>query len=313
MKALLLSYREDYYSTRRLLEALRARGHEAVRADPGRCDLGPGDGGRALRIGGTPASGFDFCLPRLSRARLDHTFRVVEALEDSGTLSLNPSASLRQARDKFEVFRVLRAAGLPTPETTLAADPDGASAAAESVGGFPVVMKPLRGTQGTGVSLVRDADTARALLRHYQSRGETAVFQAYVPEAREGDIRLITVGARVLGAIRRKGAEGDFRSNLHQGGSASPWGPSDALRDLASRAAAAFALRFAGVDVILTGREPMVIEVNASPGFGGFETATGVDVAAPVAELAERLLGDRLPWQDSFFPRPGPAPADETE
>ena len=297
MKTLLLSCREGYYSTRRLAEAIRGRGHEVVRADPGRCELGPGDGGRALRIEGAPASGFDLCVPRLSRLRLDHTVRIVRALGEAGTIPLNPPHGLQIARNKFETFRALRQAGLPTPDTTLAADPEAVAAAVESVGGFPAVMKPLRGTQGTGVVLVRDAGTARALLRRYQARGETAVFQAFVPEAAEGDVRLITVGARVLGAVRRRGAGGDFRSNLHQGGAASPFGASDALRDLASRAAAVFGLRFAGVDVILAGGEPRILEVNASPGFQGFEKATGLDVAGAVAELAERLQAD--PWTGS--------------
>jgi ribosomal protein S6--L-glutamate ligase len=291
MKVLLLSYREDYYSTRRLLEALRARGHEAVRADPGRCDLGPGDAGRALRIAGAPAPRFDLVVARLARARLDHTFRLVAALEDAGVPSLNPLRALRAARDKFEAFRTLRSAGLPAPETTLAADPEGAAAAAESVGGFPVVIKPPRGTQGSGVVLVRDAAGARAWLRHYQARGETAVLQAYVPEAADGDVRLLVAGGRVLGAILRRGAPGDFRSNLHQGGTAAAWPAPEGLRELATRAAAAFGLRFAGVDAVPGGREPLILEVNASPGFRGFEAATGIDAAAAVAELCERVAG----------------------
>jgi ribosomal protein S6--L-glutamate ligase len=300
MKILLLSAREDYYSTRRLAETIRGRGHEVVRADPGCCELGPGEDGRALRIAGSPAAGFHVCIPRLSRLRLDHTVRIVRALGEAGAIPLNPPHGLQTARDKFESFRALRRAGLPTPDTTLAADPEAVAAAVASVGGFPAVMKPLRGTQGTGVVLVRDADSARALLRRCQARGDTAVFQAFVPEAAEGDVRLLTVGARVLGAIRRRGAGGDFRSNLHQGGAASPFAATDALRDLASRAAGVFGLRFAGVDVIFAGREPRVLEVNASPGFQGFEKATGMDVAGAVADLVERLHADPRTGSDIY-------------
>jgi len=293
VRVLLLSSSADYYSTRKLLEAFEARGHDIVRADPGRCELGPGKNGVALRIDGAHPKPFDLCIPRLSKPRLEHSFRLLEALEAGSTLLINPLEGLCISRDKFRTFQRLRRDGVPTPDTTLVSDPDRVREAAESVGGFPVVLKPLHATQGSGVTLVREEASASVLLRRFLGHGEGAVFQRFLPEAAGSDLRLITAGPRVLGAMCRRGAIGDFRSNLHQGGWAETYDPPDVLRDLASRAAGALGLRFSGVDVLVTASGFQVLEVNASPGLGGFEKSTGIDVASRVAELAERLKAEQ--------------------
>ncbi|MHC4599600.1 MAG: ATP-grasp domain-containing protein [Planctomycetota bacterium] len=290
MRALLLSASHDYPSTQRLLQVFRDRGHEITHAEPARCELGPGDEGRALRIDGHPAGPFDLVVPRLAKPHLEHTFALLEALRDSGAHLLNPLRGLRAARDKYATFRALRRHNIPTPETTLVRDPDRVGKAADAVGGFPVVMKPLHATQGSGVTVVRDADSARTLLRHFLAAGEGAVFQTRIADLEGGDVRLITAGARVVGAIRRRSAADDFRANLHQGALAEPFAPPDGLRDLASRAAGAVGLRFSGVDALVTRKGFHVLEVNASPGLAGFEKATGLDAAMEMVELAERLL-----------------------
>jgi ribosomal protein S6--L-glutamate ligase len=261
-------------------------------ADPGTCELGPGYGGRLLRISGETALGFDLCVPRLSRTWLDHTLRLCRALNESGTLLLNDLDGRAAARDKFEAYRALRKADLPTPDTTLVADPDHVEQAAASVGGFPVVAKPLRCSQGSGVSLHNDAESARVWVMHMKHADEPVLFQSYVRGA-NFDVRLVTVGARVLGAMRRTGAEGDFRSNLHQGGSASSFNAPEPLRDLAQRVANVFGLRFSGIDVIFDNGSPRILEVNASPGFEGFQKATGIDVAEAVVAHSERMMSAR--------------------
>lgn len=292
MKVLVLSTMDDCHSTSRLNEAFVRRGHEVTVADPMTCELGPGYGGRLLRIRGETALGFDLCVPRLSRTWLDHTFRICRALNESGTLLLNGIDGMAAARDKFEAYKSLRKADLPTPDTTLVADPDHVEQAAASVGGFPVVAKPLRCSQGSGVALIGDAESARAWVMHMKHADEPGLFQAYVRGA-NSDIRLVTVGARVLGAMRRTGVEGDFRSNLHQGGSAAPFNPPEPLKDLAQRVANAFGLRFSGIDLVFDNGSPKVLEVNASPGFEGFQKATGIDVAEAVVAHSERMMSSR--------------------
>jgi ribosomal protein S6--L-glutamate ligase len=293
MRALLLSASPDYYSTRKILDAFEARNHEIRLADPGNVELGPGGDGRDLAIEGEPAPAFDLCLPRLSKPLLDHIFKILGALDDRGCVLLNSLEGLHASRDKYVTYQRLSREKIPTPSTTLVVDPGRADEAARRVGGFPVVLKPLHATQGSGVTLVRDARTAAVLLERFLSSGEGAVFQTFLPEAAGSDIRLITLGPRILGAMRRRSAIGDFRSNLHQGGSAETYDPPDVLKDLASRAAGALGLRFAGVDVLVTRAGFMVLEVNASPGLGGFEKSTGVDVASKLAEMAERILAER--------------------
>ncbi len=295
MRILLLSSSEDYYSTRRLQDAFRERGHEILSVDPARLELGPGSEGLSIHHRGAPVTPFDLCLPRLSRPHLAHTARILEALEASGTLLLNPLEGIRDARDKYGTYLALGRAGLPTPPTTLVSDPDRVREAAGRLGGFPVVLKPLHATQGSGVSLLPDAASARVMLRHLLARGEGAVFQAFLKEGAGRDIRLMCVGARVLGAMQRTSEGDEFRANLHQGGRAEALQPSDALKDLASRAAGALSLRFAGVDVLSLKDGVRVLEVNASPGLQGFESATGIDVAGHVVDLAERLHDGRGP------------------
>lgn len=295
MRVLLLSAHADYYSTRKILEAFQAKGHDILHVDPARIELGPGESGRALRHGGKDIGPFDFCIPRLTKSHLEHTFTILDALGHRGAHTINPLRGLMAARDKFKTYQALAAAEIATPPTTLVCDPDHVEAAAESVGGFPLVLKPLHATQGSGVALVRNAATAKVLLRHFIAHNEGAVFQAFLPEAAGGDVRLITAGARVLGAIRRHGAIGDFRANLHQGGCSEPFAAPDVLKDLACRAAASLGLRFAGVDVLVTRNEFHVIEINASPGLAGFERSTGIDVGAGLVTLAERILEQQQP------------------
>jgi ribosomal protein S6--L-glutamate ligase len=213
----------------------------------------------------------------------------MSALEDSDTGLINPLEGCAKARDKFETFRALRKEGLPTPDTTLLHDPRQVEAAVEAVGGFPVVLKPLASTQGSGVTLVRDAESARTLLRSYLSLGEGAVFQRFLKDAARGDLRIIVAGPRVVGAMHRQSAPGDFRANLHQGGEAAPYDPADSVRDLAFRAARALHLRFAGIDLLATKKGFQILEVNASPGLKGFEACTGIDAAGELVRLAERL------------------------
>ncbi|MHC5082093.1 MAG: ATP-grasp domain-containing protein [Planctomycetota bacterium] len=290
MRILLLSANAEYYSTRKIRAAFLDRGHEVLHAEPMRCELGPGEDGRALFSAGRLLDPFDVCIPRLSKPHLEHTFHLLEALESQKVLLLNPLPGLQSARNKFKTFEALRRANIPTPDTTLVSDPDRLEAAADRVGGFPVIMKPLHATQGSGVSIVRDASSGRTLLEHFLARGEGAVFQTRIPEAMNGDIRLIIVGPRILGAMRRNVAIGDFRANLHQGGIPEALPPSDALRDLAFRAVGALGLRFAGVDVVQTAKGYQVLEINASPGIEGFEGVTGIDAAVEVVQLTERLL-----------------------
>ncbi|MEK6711108.1 MAG: RimK family alpha-L-glutamate ligase, partial [Nitrospinota bacterium] len=267
MRLVILCRDAQLYSVRRMAEAARARGHAARVLEPYRFLLGL-DGGRpSLRYGEEPFGGADLFLPRLGAGISEHSLALLRHLEAAGMRVINSSASVEVARDKLRTLQLLAGHGLPVPRTAFAPDPARLPEAIEAVGGPPVVLKLPRGTQGKGVMLAAGREQAQAIADFMWSLEREVLVQEYVDGGRRGDLRLLAIGGGVAGAVRRRAMEGEFRTNLHQGGSVSLLEPSPEARDLALRAATLCGLEIAGVDLVESERGLLVLEVNAAPGF----------------------------------------------
>ena len=281
------------HGVRRICEAARRRKHRARVLDPYRFLLKLNEDGASLEFRGRPFSGADVYLPRLGANISEHSLALVRHLEASGALVVNGSRALETARDKLRTLQLLAANGLPTPRTAFAPDPAYLRAALRSVGGAPVVIKLPRGAQGKGVMRAGAPEEAQAVADVMWSLQRDAIVQEYVGEARRGDLRIIVIGGEVAAAVRRRAPRGEFRANLHRGGSARLAVPDGRCAELARSAAALCGLEIAGVDLLETGRGPLVLEVNAAPGFEGVERAGGPKVAPLIVDCLERRYAAR--------------------
>lgn len=276
------------HGVRRISEAARRRKHRVRVLDPYRFLLKLDEKEIALEFRGKPFRAADVFLPRLGANISEHSLALVRHLEAAGALVINGSRALETARDKLRALQVLAQNGLPVPRTAFAPDPNYLRAALRCVGGAPVVMKLPRGTQGRGVMRAGDPGEAQAISDVMWSVQRDVMVQEYVEEARAGDLRVIVVGGAVAAAVRRRAAAGEFRANLHRGGSVEKAALAEREAALAARAAALCGLEVAGVDLLETGRGPLVLEVNAAPGFEGVERAGGPPVASRILDYVER-------------------------
>lgn len=291
MDALILSRNVAIYSTRRLTEAFRTRGRRTSVLDP--CSIGVCvDGGAPPLV--SNGSGLPMprvVIPRIGHAATEHALAVVRRFETLGIPLTAGSRGILASRDKMHALTELSAAEIPVPPTALVRQASDVGFAVESVGGPPVVLKFLTGTHGVGVFLADSLDAARTVLEAMWELEKNLLVQRFVRSAAGRDLRLFVVAGRVVAAMRRIGAEGSFRANLHHGGRAEAIRPDAALADLAVRAAEVFGLSVAGVDVLESEEGPLVTEVNSSPGLEGIEDATGVDVAGAIADASLAIAG----------------------
>lgn len=284
MRIGLLSRSVEIYSTRRLREAAESRRHEVLVADPGRCCLGIGDRGRSITYRGIELVGFDAVIPRLGTSTNSYGGAVVRQFELAGVFCLNDSGPIARARDKLVCAQLLSGAGVDVPRTAFAHSPRNAEDLVRMVGGPPVVIKVLEGTQGVGVVLADSLRAARSALEAFWGVGVAVLLQEYIHEAEGSDLRFIVLGDQVVTVMLRQSVGDEFRSNLHRGGTGAPVASTAGERDLSVRAVRALGLRCAGVDIVRSRRGPLVLEVNGSPGLEGVEEASGVD-------LADRIIG----------------------
>ncbi len=297
----ILSRNAHLYSTARLVAAARRRGHEARVIDTLSIavEVGPLDslqpGAKVVvptAVGLSRASRMpqvDAIIPRIGASITAYGVAVVRQFEAQGVLSTASAAAIGQSRDKLESLQIMQKAGLPIPRTAVIGRPEALFAAIQSVGGVPVVIKLITGTQGRGVVLVPNLATAAAVMRSVRNARRQALIQEYVAEATGRDLRVIVVGGRCVAAMQRTASEGEFRANLHRGGSAVAVELDNVTRQLAINAARAHGLHVAGVDLIQSQRGPLVLEVNSSPGLEGIETITGEDVAGAIVAYLEQL------------------------
>lgn len=288
MKLAILSRNSKLYSTRRLVEAARERGHTVRVLDPLRCYMRIACDGFAMHHQGKPLTGYQAVIPRIGASVTRYGTAVLRQFELMGSYTPNPSDAILKARDKLRCHQLLAAQGLGLPVTAFGDNPDDTSDLLAMLGPPPHVIKLNEGTQGAGVMLTEKPSASRSVIEALRGLYANFLVQEFVAEAKGADLRCFVVGDRVVAAMRRQAPKGDFRSNLHRGGTARAATPTEAERDTALRAARVLGLGVAGVDLIRSRRGPLILEVNASPGLEGIEDASGVDVAGAVVEYVAR-------------------------
>ena len=284
MKLAILSRNGKLYSTRRLVEAARERGHSVRVLDPLRCYLRISSDGFDMRYKGKPVAGYAAVVPRVGASVTRYGCAVLRQFEMMGSYSPNSAAAIARARDKLRCHQVLAAEGIGLPVTVFGDNPDDTGDLLAMLGPAPHVIKLNEGTQGAGVMLTEKPSASRAAIETLRGLYANFLVQEFIAEAKGADLRCFVVGDRVVATMRREAPPGDFRSNLHRGGSAKKVRPTRAEVDTAVRAARILGLGVAGVDLIRSQRGPLVLEVNSSPGLEGIEMVTGVDVAGAVIE-----------------------------
>jgi ribosomal protein S6--L-glutamate ligase len=288
MHIAVLSRNRQLYSTRRLVEAARQRGHTVTVVDPLKCVMDITSTRPSIHYQGETLPRFDAIIPRIGASVTFYGLAVLRQFEVMGVYPANESVAIGRSRDKLRSHQLLARAGIGLPVTAFAHSPHDTQAIIGLVGGAPLVIKLLEGTQGRGVVLAETQKAAESVIDAFRELDANFLIQQYVKEAGGADIRAFVIGDRVVASMIRQAKEGEFRSNLHRGGTASAVKLSPEERATAVRAAKTVGLNVAGVD-ILRGREgPLVLEVNSSPGLEGIEAATGKDIGSLIIEFLEK-------------------------
>jgi len=285
MKLAILSRNSKLYSTRRLVEAARERHHSVRVLDPLRCYMRISSDGFDMHYKGRPLSNYTAVIPRIGASITRYGTAVLNQFQLMGSFTPNPSAAIARARDKLRCHQLLAAQGIGLPATVFGDNPDDTIDLLSMLGPPPHVIKLNEGTQGAGVMLTEKPSASRSVIETLRGLYANFLVQEYIEEAKGADLRCFVVGGNVVAAMRRQAPKGDFRSNLHRGGSAKAIRPSEAEQAVAVRAAAVIGLGVAGVDLIRSKRGPLVLEVNSSPGLEGIEEATGVDIAGRIVDF----------------------------
>jgi len=284
MKIGILSRNANLYSTRRLKEAALAKGCEAMVIDHLQCSLVTDIGSGKVLYKGQDLSDIDCIIPRIGSSVTFYGTAVVRQFETMGKTSLNSSLSIVRSRDKLRSIQIFSNHEVNIPKTVFANHPKEIDMLIQQVGGTPLIIKLLEGTQGIGVVLAETKKAAKSVIEAFYGLKENILIQEFIAEAGGADIRAFVVNGKVIGAMKRQGVEGDFRSNIHRGGSATTVKLSKAEKEMALKATKAMGLSVAGVDMLQSSRGPLVLEVNSSPGLEGIEKATGVDIAGKVID-----------------------------
>ena len=284
MKLAILSRNSKLYSTRRLVEAARERNHSVRVLDPLRCYLRISSDGFDMHYKGRPIAGYEAVVPRIGASITRYGTAVLRQFELMGTYTPNSSDAIARARDKLRCHQLLAAEGIGLPVTVFGDNPDDTVDLLSMLGPPPHVIKLNEGTQGAGVMLTEKPSASRSVVEALRGLYANFLVQEFIAEAKGADLRCFVVGGQVVATMRRQAPKGDFRSNLHRGGSARPVRASEDEQATAVRAAAVLGLGVAGVDLIRSKRGPLVLEVNSSPGLEGIEAATGVDIAARIID-----------------------------
>ncbi|MFT4728623.1 MAG: ribosomal protein S6--L-glutamate ligase [Granulosicoccus sp.] len=288
MKIAILSRNRRLYSTRRLIEAAEARGHEVQVIDVLRCYMNIVSRKPSVHLEGKPLTGIDAVIPRIGASVTAYGTSVLRQFEMMGVYTLIESVALARSRDKLRALQLLSRKDVGLPITGFANKPSDSKDVIKMVGGAPVVIKLLEGTQGIGVVLAETTKAAESVIEAFMGLQANILVQEFIKEAGGADVRCLVVGGKVVAAMKRQAAEGEFRSNLHRGGSASLVKITREERATAVNAAKTLGLSVAGVDLLRSDRGPLVMEVNSSPGLEGIETASGKDVAGIIIEEVEK-------------------------
>jgi len=288
MKIALLSRNKNLYSTRRLVEAAEQRGHEIQVIDVLRCYMNIAANNPTIHLGGKDLVGFDTVIPRIGASVTFYGAAVLRQFEMMGVYPLNESVALTRSRDKLRSMQLLSRKGVGLPVTGFANKPGDVKDLIKLVGGAPLVIKLLEGTQGIGVVLAETQKAAESVIEGFMGVKANILIQQFVKEAKGADIRCLVIGDKVVAAMKRQGAPGEFRSNLHRGGSAELIKITPKERATAIKAAKTMGLNVCGVDLLRSNDGPVVMEVNSSPGLEGIEGACGKDIAGMIIEFMEK-------------------------
>lgn len=288
MKIAVLSRNAKLYSTRRLVEAAEARGHEVHVLDVLRCYMNITSLKPEVHYKGEILTGYDAVIPRIGASVTFYGTAVLRQFEMMSVYPLNESVAISRSRDKLRALQLLSRKGIGLPVTGFAHRPDDVDDLIKMVGGAPLVIKLLEGTQGIGVVLAETEKAAESVIEAFLGMNANILVQEFIKEAGGSDIRCFVVGDKVVASMKRQGKEGEFRSNLHRGGSANLIRISPAERATAVRAAKTMGLNVCGVDLLRSNHGPVVMEVNSSPGLEGIEKATGKDIATQIIEFIEK-------------------------
>jgi ribosomal protein S6--L-glutamate ligase len=291
MKIAILSRKRNLYSTRRLVEAAEQKGHEVQVIDVLRCYMNITSARPSIHYSGKVLAGFDAVIPRIGSSVTFYGTAVVRQFEMMGVYPLNESVAITRSRDKLRSAQLMARKGIGMPVTGFAHNPDDIQDLLTEVGGAPVVIKLLEGTQGIGVVLAETQKAAESVIQAFMGLKANIMVQEFIKEAGGADMRCLVVGGKVVAAMKRQGPEGEFRSNLHRGGSASLIRLTPEERSTAVRAASLMGLNVCGVDILRSNHGPVVMEVNSSPGLEGIEKATEKDIAGMIIDfVAKRAL-----------------------
>jgi ribosomal protein S6--L-glutamate ligase len=288
MKIGILSRNKNLYSTRRLIEAAEERGHEVHVLDVLRCYMNITSHRPSIHYKGEELSGFDAVIPRIGASVTFYGTAVLRQFEMMGVYPLNESVAITRSRDKLRSLQLLARKGIGLPVTGFAHSPDDIQDMMKMVGGAPSVIKLLEGTQGIGVVLAETKKAAESVIEAFMGLKTNILIQEFIKESGGTDIRCFVVGGRVVAAMKRQGAEGEFRSNIHRGGSATLVRLTPEERSTAVRAAKITGLNVCGVDILRSNHGPLVMEVNSSPGLQVIETTTEKDVAGMIISFIEK-------------------------
>ncbi|HAS6170304.1 TPA: 30S ribosomal protein S6--L-glutamate ligase [Vibrio vulnificus] len=288
MRIAILSRNENLYSTMRLKQAGEARGHEVDVIDTLHCYMDITSNNPKIRYKGEELPQYDAIIPRIGASVTFYGTAVVRQFEMMGTFVVNESVAISRSRDKLRSLQLLSRKGIGLPRTGFAHHPDNIQDVIRNVGGAPLVIKLLEGTQGIGVVLAETNKAAESVIEAFMGLKANIMVQEFIEEAKGADIRCFVVGNKVIAAMKRQAKEGEFRSNLHRGGSAQLVRLSKEERATAINAAKVMGLNLCGVDILQSKSGPVVMEVNSSPGLEGIEQATNKDVAGMIYEFIEK-------------------------
>ena len=288
MKLAMLARNPGLYSHKRLVAAARARGHDIEVVDTLKCYMNIASHRPEVRYKGRSLEGFDAVIPRIGASITFYGLAVLRQFEMMGVYPLNESVAIGRSRDKLRGLQLLSRKGIGLPVTAFAHVTSQADDLIDMVGGTPLIVKLLEGTQGIGVVLAETRTSARSMIEAFGGVEANIMVQEYIKEANSTDVRAFVIGGKVVASIQRQGAPGDFRSNLHRGGKARAIKITPEERSTAVRAAKILGLNVCGVDMLRSNHGPVVMEVNSTPGLEGIEIATGADIAGMIIEFLEK-------------------------
>ncbi len=288
MKIAMMARNPKLYSHQRLKEAAEERGHTLDIINTLRCTMNIASHRPTIYYEGEKLPKYDAVIPRIGASVTFYGLAVLRQFEMMGVYPLNESVAIGRSRDKLRSMQLLARDGIGLPVTTFAHDPKQTEEVVNMAGGAPLVIKLLEGTQGLGVVLADTDRSAKSVIEAFRASNTNILVQEFIKEAGGTDIRALVVGGKVVASMMRTGAEGEFRSNLHRGGSAKTLKLTPEERSTAIRSAKAMGLNVCGVDMLRANHGPVVMEVNSSPGLEGVEKATGIDIAGKIIELLEK-------------------------